>query len=242
MFKNRFTRSVSLQNKWLFVLVVLPLYVYCSSLIGSAIIQFMILELHITMTYTASIAYLNLMVDGALLIIVFLMLKDSMIFQMKEFFSHISDHILDALVLGPALIYGANIVGSLLVLAFGGVSDSENQVLIESILDAYPFIMSFCTVVLAPILEEMIFRGILFTWLYEFNPKIAHIVSACLFGFVHVMSSVLSGNLSEMIQIFPYIFTGLVLSYLYKKHNNICVPIGAHAMNNLISIILNFLY
>ncbi len=242
MFQQRFTKSVSLQNKWLFVLIVLPLYVYCSSLIGSAIIQFMILELNISMTYAAANAYLNLMVDGAMLIIVFLMLKDSMIQQIKEFFSHISEHILEALVLGPVLIYGANIVGSLLVLAFGGASDSENQVLVESLLDAYPVIMSFCTVVLAPILEEMIFRGILFSWAYEYNPKLAHIISAFLFGFVHVMSSVLAGDLSEMIQIFPYIFTGLVLSYLYEKHNNICVPIGAHAMNNLISIILNFLY
>ena len=62
--------------------------------------------------------------------------------------------------------------------------------------------------------------------------------SAFVFGFVHVMISVLSGNISEWIQIFSYFFMGAALSYLYEKRNNIYVPILSHAMNNFIAMLL----
>ena len=52
------------------------------------------------------------------------------------------------------------------------------------------------------------------------------------------MMAILSGNISEWVQIFSYFFMGFVLSYLYEKKNNIYVPILAHMSNNFISVIL----
>ena len=40
MFNQHFTRRVPTQAKWMFVLVILPLYVYCGSLILSALFNF----------------------------------------------------------------------------------------------------------------------------------------------------------------------------------------------------------
>ena len=98
--------------------------------------------------------------------------------------------------------------------------------------------MVFTTVFLAPVFEELMFRGTVFGWLYEVHPIAAHLVSGFLFGFIHVMNEVFAGNFAEMIQIFPYAFMGFGLSYIYEKNNNIFVPMLAHATNNLISLIL----
>ena len=84
----------------------------------------------------------------------------------------------------------------------------------------------------------MLFRGIVFGWIYEWNPKMAHLISAFIFGFIHIMSAVFAGNLLEWVQIFSYGLMGFALSYLYEKQNNIYVPILSHMMNNIISMCL----
>ena len=66
-------------------------------------------------------------------------------------------------------------------------------------------------------------------------------ISAFVFGFMHVMTAILSGNISEWVQIFSYFFMGMALSFLYEKRNNIFVPVLTHSMNNLISMLLIFL-
>lgn len=232
-----FTRKISTQTKWLFVFVILPLYLFFGSIIGSALLKFVLVTFSIQMDYYSINCYLNVVVDLGLLIVVFLVFKDQMIKQWKEFKNDLQGNLLYGFVVGPVFIYAVGILGGLITIILGGANTSENQALIESITQVQPFLMMMTTIVFAPVLEEMIFRGIVFGWTYERNPKIAHIVSAFVFGFVHVMNAVLSGQISEWIQIFSYFFMGLALSYLYAKKNNIYVPILSHAMNNLISMI-----
>ena len=97
--------------------------------------------------------------------------------------------------------------------------------------------MVLASVVFAPIFEELLFRGAIFSWLYEVHPLLAHILSGFIFGFVHVMNAVFSGNVGEIIQVFGYFFMGIGLSYLYEKTNNIYVPIITHALNNMIAVV-----
>ena len=66
------------------------------------------------------------------------------------------------------MVYGVGIVGGFITLLLGGASTSENQNLIQTIVAAHPFLMSLTTVVFAPLLEEMIFRGIVFGWVFCF--------------------------------------------------------------------------
>lgn len=238
MFNSSFTRKIPLQTKWLFVLVILPLYMYCASLIGSAAIKFVILNFSVTLDEVTINAYLNAIVDLGMLVIVWWILKDTMIQQWHDFKKDIKGNLIYGCLIGTGLLYALGIVGALITLFLGGESSSENQALIETIASAHPLIMSVSAVLFAPVLEEMIFRCVVFGWVYEISPKLAHLVSGFVFGFVHVMMSVLSGNIAEWIQIFSYFFMGIALSYLYEKKNNIYVPICAHAVNNLISMLL----
>lgn len=233
-----FTRRVSIQARIMFVLIILPLYMYCGSLILSALLKFILVQLSLQIDYVSANTYLNFVMDFIMLIIVFFIIKDEILEQWKDYFKSLKSNLIYGCLVGPATIYGLSILGGLITLAFGGNQLSENQELINIMTQSKPILMIITTVILAPILEEFVFRGIVFGWLYEYNRYVAHIVTALLFAFVHVMMAIFSGNVSEWVQIFVYLFMAFPLSYLYEKSNNIFVPISTHMINNFISIVL----
>lgn len=84
-------------------------------------------------------------------------------------------------------------------------------------------------VILSPIIEEILFRGI---FLRRFNKELknltlAILISSFLFGICHNFGGI-SGA----------ILFGICVSILYIKSKNILVPIFAHFLNNLISFLL----
>ncbi len=86
------------------------------------------------------------------------------------------------------------------------------------------------TVILAPILEEILFRGILMRGLInnKMDPKIAIILAALIFGLVHF-------NPWQFVGAF---LLGLVLGLVYYKTKSLLMPILLHAFNNLVSALL----
>lgn len=233
-----FTRKIPSQAKLLCLLTVIPLYFFGGSLIGNAVLKFVLITFSLDLEITTMNAYLNFFVDLAMAIYVVWVLKDSLIEQWCDFKKDMKGHIIYGCLIGVALIYGVGLIGGLITMILGGAINSENQALINTITVAHPIVMTITTVILAPILEEVVFRGMIFGWLYEINPKLAHFISAFIFGFIHVMLAIMNGNVGEWVQIFSYFFMGFVLSYLYEKRNNIYVPILTHSMNNLISMLL----
>lgn len=84
------------------------------------------------------------------------------------------------------------------------------------------------TCILIPIVEEFIFRGLFFKVLRKWIPfAFAMIISAVLFGISH-------GNLVQFVYA---TLCGLVLAYLYEHFQSITVPIFAHIVMNLISVL-----
>lgn len=80
-------------------------------------------------------------------------------------------------------------------------------------------------VILAPLLEEIIFRKIVFKRL---NLKLSFITSA-------VISSAIFGIGHELLAILGAIVFGVTCCVLYRKYNNLLVPIAVHFVNNLIA-------
>ncbi len=240
MLNNNFTRKVSQETKLVFIFILVPLYLYCGSLIGTALIKLVTQTFSLQLDINTINAYLNLIVDFSLLLIVFCMMKENIKLQWSDFKKDLKDNLIYGLVIGTALVYGVGIIGGLLTSLLGGASTSENQAIISAVIRTSPVVMAITTIFLAPILEELIFRGIIFSWLYEVHPVIAHLLTAFIFSFMHIMNAVLSGNSAEWLQIFSYFLMALVFSYLYEKRNNIFVPMITHVMNNLISVIYIF--
>lgn len=90
------------------------------------------------------------------------------------------------------------------------------------------FYMIISTGIIVPILEEYIFRGMVFNELKTFNTKkIALILTTILFALMH----------TEISQIIYALIIGSYLIYLYTKTNDIKVSIMAHIAINTSTII-----
>ena len=233
-----FSRKLTLQMKLMMLLVVMPFYFFCGSIIVSALLKFAVLEFGLLLDENMATALLNVLLDGMLVVITILIFKDTLKQQFEDFFKDLGKNLNYALLKGPLIVYGCSFIGGILSVTLQGETTSANQALLETLISEHWFLMAVASVILAPIFEELLFRGTIFSWLYEIHPKFAHVVSGFIFGFVHVMNAVFSGNVTEILQVFAYFFMGIALSYLYEKTNTIYVPIITHAINNLIAVIL----
>ena len=80
------------------------------------------------------------------------------------------------------------------------------------------------TVITAPILEELLFRVVIFKRLSRiFDVYIGMIFSSILFGILHVELAVVGA-----------IIFGIANCILYLKYRNILIPMTVHFLNNLI--------
>jgi membrane protease YdiL (CAAX protease family) len=85
--------------------------------------------------------------------------------------------------------------------------------------------------VLAPLWEEIVFRGVLYTWARRhLGIGLSAVIVACLHALMHVDPAVLPA----LVAIF------FVFALIYEWSGNIWVPILAHATNNTLSFIWVF--
>ena len=102
----------------------------------------------------------------------------------------------------------------------------ENQSMVVDAMKKMPVATSIVLIVLAPIVEEFVFRYSIFT--FAKNPRNAIFVSSILFAVIHGIG----------IATLLYFFMGACLGLLYYKTNkNIGVSILAHAINNALSVL-----
>lgn len=130
--------------------------------------------------------------------------------------------------LGIVLAWGAQLIAILIETNLLGINEgSENT---ESIIDITRMnpLFFIIPVFTAPILEELIFRKIIFGTLYKrMNFFLAVLISSFLFGILHL----------ELQHILIYFAMGVALAYVYVKTKRIIVPILVHmGMNALVVI------
>jgi len=115
---------------------------------------------------------------------------------------------------------------------------SDNQVNILNMSNSYPMVTFMMAVVLAPLVEEVVFRGVIFRKLRDHGYLLALIVSSLLFGLAHVYPSLLSGNYLNVLYIITYSMLGYFLAVNYERSGNIYTSIGLHTAINFISMML----
>ena len=110
---------------------------------------------------------------------------------------------------------------------FGKYYEFFNQLMNQLTLD--PVVMIIMAVIMAPIFEEIIFRGIIQKGLINkgVNRWSAIVLSAILFGIVHANPWQFVGAL----------LLGCVLGVVYERTKSLLLPILLHAFNNLCSSI-----
>jgi hypothetical protein len=109
---------------------------------------------------------------------------------------------------------------------------SENTQQILSIIETFP-IMIVVSSVIGPILEEIVFRKIIFGSFYKrFNFFLSALLSSVIFSFAHM----------EPEHTLLYSAMGFTFAYLYVKTNRILVPIVAHVSMNTFVVLVQSVY
>ncbi len=87
-------------------------------------------------------------------------------------------------------------------------------------------------VVLAPIAEELFFRGVVFNaFLRERGPRLAYLGSAALFAVIHL----------SIVALLPIFLLGLALAWVYHRAGSLIAPIVMHAVVNGLSVTIALL-
>ena len=95
-----------------------------------------------------------------------------------------------------------------------------------------PTVVVLAFVVIAPVAEELFFRGVVLTaWEREYGPRVALIGSAALFAVAHI----------SVLQAIPIFVLGLVLGVVYRRTRSLPASIALHAAFNAISVGITFL-
>lgn len=135
---------------------------------------------------------------------------------------------------GVALMYAVNIGLGLIYELAGITGTSDNQAVLESLITTNPLAMFLPVAIFIPIIEEILFRGVILEFFEKrWGMIMGVIASSLLFGLMHVPS------ISSMVFLPIYFSLGAVLAFIYLKTNkNIMVPIVAHIINNGLSLVL----
>lgn len=114
----------------------------------------------------------------------------------------------------------------------GVKSESENTQNLISLIYEVPMVI-FVTSVIGPILEEILFRKIIFGSLNKrFNFFISALISSVIFGLAH----------GELEHLLLYSAMGFTFAFLYAKTGRILVSMVAHIAMNTLVIILQVSY
>jgi membrane protease YdiL (CAAX protease family) len=94
-------------------------------------------------------------------------------------------------------------------------------------------VLGITAIVLAPVAEELLFRGILYPTVKQAGfPRLAYWISAVAFGAIHL-------NLASFVALTAF---ALALVWLYEHTENVLAAVTAHSVFNTINFILACLY
>ena len=136
----------------------------------------------------------------------------------------------------PMMLLGS-IVLNYLITTFTGQSEAQNQTEIIGLFEQVPYLIIIQALLYAPIVEEIMFRGLVFGGLSKKSMVFAVIVSSSLFGLAHVYNSILSGNFADLWFFPTYALLGYFLNRAYIKSGSIVSSMALHFLNNAIGLL-----
>ncbi len=123
-------------------------------------------------------------------------------------------------------------ISGLLIESITG-EEAQTQAAVELLRNSTSWIrlvyLGIVTVIMAPIAEEILFRGILYSSILQFQGRtIAIVANSVLFGLIH----------SNLLTLVPLIVMAVMLTLLYDRTRNLLAPIVAHSLFNLANFVM----
>ncbi len=127
------------------------------------------------------------------------------------------------------MMYGGNLLGTLVTALLSAVTGNTQEAAIITYATSEDLWMKLLVmVVLAPVLEEVVFRKMLIDRMHPYGQRLAVLVSAAMFGLFH-------GNLTQFFYAFGL---GLVFGYVYIRTGSLKGSIALHMLVNFLGSIL----
>ncbi|MBS4220766.1 CPBP family intramembrane metalloprotease [Bacillus sp. FJAT-49711] len=133
---------------------------------------------------------------------------------------------------GIFIAFIAQLIGVYIETALGIKPGSENTEQIMNLIKLFPLVV-LSSSIFGPILEEIVFRKVIFGMLYNRFPFwVAALLSSLVFSLAHF----------DPMHIILYATMGFTFAFLYVKTKRIIVPIISHMMMNTIVTVAQFKY
>ena len=112
-----------------------------------------------------------------------------------------------------------------------------NDTAISAQIDDAPHTTMLIVILLAPFVEEVLFRGLIFGNLKGKSPWVAYLVSCALFALLHVWQfAVVNQDITYFVLMLQYLVPGLVLAWVYDRTGTLWTSIAVHAAANALSV------
>lgn len=141
------------------------------------------------------------------------------------------------LLAGLVALYGLNELAYRLIHTAVGGRTNLNDIAISARVDGAPHATVLIVVLLAPFVEEALFRGLVFGSLKTHSRTAAYLVSCLLFALLHVWQfAVVSRDVTYFLLMVQYLVPGLVLAWAYEHSGTLWTSVALHAAANALSV------
>lgn len=182
--------------------------------------------------------------DGALNLVTCAVSAVALLLMLHRFWRESFHRMLDrpgrclgAMLLGLLVNYALSLVVSpVLLLALDGAVDNPNNAALVEIAQQDLGMIKAASIFLAPLVEETLFRGVVFGSLRPRHRFGAYALSTGLFALLHVWQYILvSADASLLVYALQYIPSGVALAYCYERSGSIWPPIFLHMLLNIVA-------
>lgn len=182
--------------------------------------------------------------DGALNLVTFAVSAVALLLMLHRFWRESFHRMLDrpgrclgAMLLGGLVNYALSLaVSPVLLLVLDGAVDNPNNAALLEIAQQDLGMIRAASIFLAPLVEETLFRGVVFGSLRPRRRVLAYALSTGLFSLLHVWQYILvSADASLLVYALQYIPSGVALAYCYERSGSIWPPIFLHMLLNTVA-------
>ncbi|MBR3861980.1 MAG: CPBP family intramembrane metalloprotease [Oscillospiraceae bacterium] len=182
--------------------------------------------------------------DGALNLVTFAVSAVALLLMLHRFWRESFHRMLDrpgrclgAMLLGGLVNYALSLaVSPVLLLVLDGAVDNPNNAALLEIAQQDLGMIRAASIFLAPLVEETLFRGVVFGSLRPKHRVLAYALSTGLFSLLHVWQYILvSADASLLVYALQYIPSGVALAYCYERSGSIWPPIFLHMLLNTVA-------
>ena len=143
---------------------------------------------------------------------------------------------LSTMLLGLLVFYGANELLFRVCNVLFNSRTNLNDMTIAAQVASAPRMTALIVVLLAPFVEEVLFRGLVFGNLRRKSAAVGYLVSCLLFALLHVWQfAVVNRDITYFLLMLQYLVPGLVLAWVYDRTGTLWTSIGLHAAANALS-------